>query len=61
MRLIGEQYIATPFYGVPRMTAMLRRAGYEVNPKRVERLMKLMGIQAIYPKGNLSKPALRQH
>lgn len=57
MRLIDEQYIATPFYGVPRMTAMLRRAGYEVNPKRVERLMKLMGIQAIYPKGNLSSPA----
>lgn len=57
MRLIDEQYIATPFYGVPRMTAMLRRAGYGVNPKRVERLMKLMGLQAIYPKGNLSKPS----
>lgn len=36
---------------------MLRRAGYKVNSKRVERLMKLIGIQAIYPKGNLSKPA----
>lgn len=57
MRLIDEQYTATPFYGVPRMTAMLRREGYEVNPKRVDRLMKLMDIQAIYPKKNLSKPA----
>jgi putative transposase len=50
MRLIDAQYMATPFYGYPRMTQMLRRAGYEVNRKRVARLMTLMGIEAIYPR-----------
>ena len=50
MRLIDEQYIKTPFYGWPRMTACLRRQGYEVNHKRVARLMQQMGLQAIYPK-----------
>lgn len=39
----------TPDYGYPRMTAMLQRAGYQVNCKRVARLMQVMGIQAIYP------------
>ncbi|TAK41013.1 MAG: IS3 family transposase [Saprospiraceae bacterium] len=57
MRLLDEQYLRTPFYGVPRMTQMLRQKDYEVNPKRVGRLMALMGLQAIYPKKNLSKPA----
>ena len=50
MRLIDEQYLKTPFYGWPRMTAQLRRMGYEVNHKRVQRLMQKMGIQAIYPR-----------
>ena len=50
MRLIDEQYLKTPFYGWPRMTAYLQRQGYEVNHKRVQRLMQLMGMQAIYPK-----------
>jgi putative transposase len=50
MRLIDEQYLRTPFYGWPRMTAHLQRQGYEVNHKRVQRLMQLMGVQAIYPK-----------
>lgn len=50
MHWIDEQYTKTPFYGWPRMTAQLRRAGYAVNPKRVRRLMRLMGLQAIYPK-----------
>ena len=54
MRLIDEQYTKTPFYGVPRMTAWLRRQGYEINHKRVERLMKLMGLQAVYPKRRLT-------
>lgn len=57
MRLLDEQYLRTPFYGVPRMTQMLRQAGYAVNPKRVGRLMALMGLQAVYPKENLSRPA----
>lgn len=50
MRLIDEQYLQTPFYGWPRMTAHLRRHGYQVNGKRVRRLMQFMGLQAIYPK-----------
>lgn len=50
MRLIDEQYLQTPFYGYPRMTAYLRRQGYGVNPKRVRRLMRQMGLEAIYPK-----------
>jgi putative transposase len=50
MRLIDAQYMETPFYGYPRMTQILRRAGYAVNRKRVARLMRLMGIQAIYPR-----------
>jgi len=50
MRLIDEQYLKTPFYGWPKMSAMLRRQGYPVNHKRVQRLMHLMGLHAIYPK-----------
>lgn len=47
MRLIDAQYLETPFYGWPRMTAALRRTGYRVNGKRVRRLMRLMGLRAI--------------
>lgn len=54
MNLIDEQFIRTPFYGVPRMTAWLNLQGYEVNHKRVRRLMRLMGLQAVYPKPRLS-------
>lgn len=54
MRLIDEQYLHTPFYGRLRMTAHLRRQGYQVNHKRVQRLMQKMGIQAIYPKPRTS-------
>jgi putative transposase len=50
MRLIDEQYLKTPFYGWLRMTMCLRHQGYLVNPKRVRRLMQVMGLQAIYPK-----------
>jgi putative transposase len=50
LRLMDEQYLRTPFYGWPRMTAWLRRQGYAVNGKRVRRLMRRMGLQAIYPK-----------
>jgi len=56
MRFIDEQYTKTPFYGSRRMTVSLNRNGYLVNRKRVQRLMRLMGIEAIYPKPNLSKP-----
>jgi len=54
MRLIDEQFTKRPFYGVPRMTASLRMMGYGVNPKRVRRLMRVMGLEAIYPKPRLS-------
>lgn len=54
MKKIDEQYTRTPFYGVLRMTAWLRRGGHRVNPKRVRRLMRLMGLKAIYPIPNLS-------
>jgi putative transposase len=55
MRLLDEQYTRTPFYGSPKMTAWLRLQGHLVNHKRVERLMRKMGLQAIYPKPKLSK------
>jgi putative transposase len=57
MRLIDEQYTRTPFYGIPRMTAWLRSCGYQVNHKRVARLMRLMGLEAVYPKPPLSQGA----
>jgi putative transposase len=57
MRLLDEQYLRTPFYGWPRMTAHLRRQGYAVNAKRVRRLLQKMGLQAIYPKPKTSSAA----
>jgi len=56
MHMIDEKYTKAPFYGSRRMTASLRRDGFRVNRKRVQRLMRLMGIEAIYPKPNLSRP-----
>jgi len=53
--VIDEQYTRTPFYGVARMTAHLRRGGRWVNPKRVRRLMRRMGLSAIYPRPRLSR------
>jgi putative transposase len=50
MRLIDQQYLETPFYGWPRMTAVLRRNGYLVNGKRIRRLMRVMGLQALVPR-----------
>jgi putative transposase len=55
MRLLDEQYTATPFYGVRRMSAWLRSQGHVVNHKRVARLMQQMGIAAIYAKPQLSQ------
>ena len=60
MRLLDEQYTRTPFYGVLRMEAYLRTLGYDVNVKRVRRLMREMGLEAIYQKPNLSK-AISEH
>lgn len=56
MKLLDEQFTQTPFYGVRRMTAWLQQQGEAVNPKRVRRLMRLMGLEPIYPKPNLSQP-----
>lgn len=55
MRVIDEQYTRTPFFGVPKMTAWLCRQGHWVNVKRIRRLMRLMGLEAVYPKPRLSK------
>jgi putative transposase len=55
MHEIDVLYTAHPYFGYRRMTAILREKGYDVNRKRVRRLIRLMGIQAIYPKPNLSK------
>lgn len=54
MNLIDEQYTLTPYYGVRRMVYALNQKGYQVNHKRVDRLMKKMGIEAISPKPRLS-------
>jgi len=55
MRLIDEQYLKTPFYGSRSMTLHLRRQGYPVNRKRIQRLMRRMGLEAIYPKPRTSR------
>ena len=57
MRRMDELYLAYPFYGSRRMAAVLRREGWALNRKRVRRLMRLMGLWAIYQKPNTS----RQH
>lgn len=54
--MIDEQYTSCPFYGIRRMTAQLKRIGYQVNPNRVARLMRKMGIRAIYPQPRTSLP-----
>ncbi len=56
MRLMDEQYMLTPYYGVRRMHVFIKKQGYAVNLKRIRRLLRLIGLEAIYPKPNLSKP-----
>ena len=55
MRWLDEQYLKTPFYGTRRMVAVMRRDGFEINRKRVKRLMRVMGIEAIYQKPDTSR------
>jgi putative transposase len=57
MRLLDEQYTRCPFYGVEKMTEWLRQQGHRVNEKRVRRLLRVMGLWAVYPKPRLSQPA----
>jgi putative transposase len=59
MDMIDRQYLETPFYGSRRMTAFLNDIGHLCNRKRVQRLMRMMGIEAIYPKQNLSKASAK--
>jgi putative transposase len=56
MRLIDEQYLKTPTWGSRSMRNHLRRKGYKINRKRVQRLMRTMGLEAIYPKPKTSRP-----
>ena len=53
-RLLDEEYTRHPFYGVPKMTYWLQQQGYGVGPKRVRRLLREMGLRAVYPKPRLS-------
>ena len=55
MGVIDEIYTEFPYYGSPRITAELKRLGYIINHKRIERLMLVMGLMAIFPKRNLSR------
>jgi putative transposase len=57
MKLIDRQYLATPFYGARKIAAWLKSQKYVVNRKRVRRLMRLMGIKAIYRRPRTSNPS----
>ena len=57
MALIDRQYLGRPYYGSRRMAAWLATQGHQVNRKRVRRLMRLMGLVAVYQRPNTSKPA----
>ena len=57
MREIDELYLKWPFYGSRRLCEELRQRGYSVNRKRVQRLMRQMGLRAVYPKPRTSQPA----
>jgi putative transposase len=54
MRMIDEQYLITPFYGSRQMTQVLKTKGEFVNRKRLQRLMRMMGLEAMYPKPKTS-------
>src|ERR1700740_1804805 len=57
MALIDRQYLARPYYGSRRMAAWLATQGHVVNRKRAQRLMRRLGLAAIYQRPNTSKPA----
>jgi putative transposase len=61
MRKLDEQYFKTPFYGVLRLTAMLQKEGYNINSKRVRRLMKLVNWRTIYREPRTTKPDKSQY
>ena len=61
IHLMDEQYTRTPYYGVERMTAWLHRQGIRIGHNRVRRLLRLMGLEAVYPKPRLSRPGGAAH
>ena len=62
MNLMDEQYLKTPFYGVPRMTEWLRKNhGMQVNPKRVRRLLRKMGLREDSHQHGRTRPGSGQH
>jgi len=58
MKLIDRQYLLTPFYGARKLVVCLKKERYKVNRKRVQRLMRLIGLRAIYRRPRTSKPAV---
>ncbi|MEP1216462.1 MAG: IS3 family transposase, partial [Marinobacter sp.] len=56
MYLIDQQHLETPYYGSRKMRVHLERQGHRINRKRVQRLMRTMGIQAVYPRPRTSIP-----
>lgn len=56
MRLMDEEYLKRPYYGVMQMTYFLRNQGFKVNPKRIRRLLRQMGLSAICPGPQTSRP-----
>ena len=56
MYLIDQQYLETPYYGSHKMRVHQERQGYRINRKRVERVMRTMGVQAVYPRPRASIP-----
>jgi putative transposase len=56
LRLLDEQYLETPFYGSRKMVQSLLEKGYVVNRKRVQRLMQKLGLRAVFPGRDTSKP-----
>ena len=57
MKRVDQQYLATPFYGSRRMKVWLGRQGCPASRKRVQRLMRTMGLSAVYRRPRTSKPA----
>jgi putative transposase len=57
MRLMDEQYLQRPFYGSRQMVSWFRQEGYTINRKRVQRLMRLMGIEGVAPRKRTTRPA----
>ena len=55
MRMLDEQYLKTPFYGMPKLKAWLSRQGILINHKRLKRLMKIMGWKTLYRYKSTSK------